>query len=60
MVREATAAVTIEKYGFESHFPPPCRSFNTHHGFSIEHSKEYYYRPRVIAIYANIVALTRC
>ena len=36
-------------------------SFNTHHhGFLIEHSKEYYYRPRVIAIYANIVALTRC
>ena len=60
MVREATAAVTIEKYGFESHFLSPCRSFNTHHGFSIEHSKEYYYRTHVIANNKNNVALTRC
>ena len=49
------------KVPHKSHFlSRPCRSFNTHHGFLIERSKEYYYQPRVIAIYANIVALTRC
>ena len=43
-----------------SNSPPPCRSFNTHHGFLIEHSKEYYYRTLVIANIDNNVALTRC
>ena len=37
-----------------------CRSFNTHQGFSIELSKEYYYRTLVIANIDNNVALTRC
>ena len=69
MVREVAAAVMIEKYCINltflllfasSNSPPPCRSFNTHHGFLIEHSKEYYYRTLVIANIDNNVALTRC
>ena len=30
-----------------------CGSFNTHHDFSIKHSKEYFYQPRVIATIDN-------
>ena len=43
-----------------SNSPPPCRSFNTRHGFLIKHSKEYYYRTLVIANIDNNVALTWC
>ena len=62
MVREVAAAVMIEKYRINLTFfllvdlLTPITAFR----FSIEHSKEYYYQPRVIAIYANIVAFTRC
>ena len=62
------AAVMIEKYRIKLSFfllfalllTFSCRSFNTHQGFSIELSKEYYYRTLVIANIDNNVALTRC
>ena len=37
-----------------------CGSFNTNHDFSIEHSKDYFYQPRVKATIDNNKALTQC
>ena len=62
MVREVAAAVMIEKYRINLtlfllvDLLTPITAFR----FSIEHSKEYYYRTLVIANIDNNVALTRC